>query len=692
MATNIYDQLKELMRAKVDDIAINELDDISQISENLNIEEDALKSAFNEITTARNTLFSEIETLITSRTEAYQTVITILYLSYFFNEVKSSIENEITIWYTLLQFSKSKEFSDVLRNLKSYVSISGNMTPTKTAQFQDYFQDKFDELLSLSGRDIQMIQTTAGPDIQEDIGSGYVDIDKDDPDDAANFLFYTLGYLATAEGTFFSFSAIMPVINIIEISERNLASVTFSTLDEEIKKARNNLKRFMILDIHRKENDSSYTGIYTQDIYDKIELYDYYLSRFAGMDQKTMEALHADGTFNLLFLTKEDIDSEIDALSYETIQTIDSINMFLENYAMFVKLPEDSIDQLENTITGLLVNYEENLSEETDKEYFIDADSDENVLMDQPDLATFILDLEELSNLDDEAILFFKDYYNLIILYTGLKLKDYSSSYALNYINYAIKNLVTKTEIHRDEIDAVTFIDLKKLEESLVDKYEIHVRDIVNNELIDPTIKLIYPKLALLDLVDITLLIENNIGYNDAQFTPSVDEDTLYYRISDDTWRKYSDSGSGYVWAEYTPNTLTDLDLIDLTNLINTIYISVLEAILEKRASINDIFMKTLRAYAQRGYNFKSVFIEMIIRKAFTTITTYAGGENTVLDDAVISAIENYLSSDIDTTNEKILHEYKTVRSAFYAAEENLIDTILVDGNVLRTYLKTFYE
>jgi len=663
MAENIYKQLKNILKKKIANIVADELNDISQVSKDQNTEINTLKTSFDEVITSRDTLFSEVETLMDERSEAYQSVITILYLSHFFNAAQLDLYNA-TVWYRLLEFSKSEEFTNTLQNLKYY--ITGTLTVTKTKQYQDYFQDKFDTLLALRDRNLQMLQTDIGPALQEWNGSVYVTIEKDDPENPDNFLFYTLGYLATATGLFFNYTHIMSILNIIETSNRNLSSFTFETFADEIEKMKNNLKRFMILDTYRKENEASYTGTYTQDIFDKIEIYDFYLLSFSGITEETMEALEDDGSFSLLFLTAEDIKSELNALIYETLRSITSINTFLENYALFVKLPETNIEQIAKSINTVLDNYWDNLSDEDDKEYFLIEDAN------QPNLKTFIYELQQLSNTDDEKILFFEDYYNLILLYTGLKLKTYETdTYALDYINYAVKNLVVKSEVNDSEVNEIAFTNLKVLEENLSEIYGINVKDNVNTDLINPAIKTLYPKFNIIDLVDISVLLDYNIGYNDSYWIAL--GETTYYNLDNDTWM------SGTI-------------PVDLEAFINIIYMSVMEAILKQSKNINSTITKTIEVYQQRGTNFKSVFIEMIIRKVFAKLVDYIDGQTSIINASTITLMQNYLTVDIDNVNEGILANYKLVRSAFYTAEENLIEKILVDGNELRTYLETIYE
>ena len=131
---------------------------------------------------------------------------------------------------------------------------------------------------------------------------------------------------------------------------------------------------------------------------------------------------------------------------------------------------------------------------------------------------------------------------------------------------------------------------------------------------------------------------------------------------------------------------------VDLEAFINIIYMSVMEAILKQSKNINSTITKTIEVYQQRGTNFKSVFIEMIIRKVFAKLVDYIDGQTSIINASTITLMQNYLTVDIDNVNEGILANYKLVRSAFYTAEENLIEKILVDGNELRTYLETIYE
>jgi hypothetical protein len=182
-------------------------------------------------------------------------------------------------------------------------------------------------------------------------------------------------------------------------------------------------------------------------------------------------------------------------------------------------------------------------------------------------------------------------------------------------------------------------------------------------------------------MVDISTVLDYNIGYNDSDFE-SVSGMT-YYNLSDDTWREYTTS-----WIDIVSPTEGQLEF---SNFIHTMYVNTLEALLENKKYLNENLLKLLEIYSVRGNNFKSVFIEMIVRKAVSAIVNYANGKQTILKD--ITPIISYINdTEIDTINQKIIKDYKIIRSKFYTESVNIIDDILDPVSDLSVRLKQEYE
>lgn len=120
-------------------------------------------------------------------------------------------------------------------------------------------------------------------------------------------------------------------------------------------------------------------------------------------------------------------------------------------------------------------------------------------------------------------------------------------------------------------------------------------------------------------------------------------------------------------------------------------YISVLEALLDDKVNMNKNLIKFLDVYSVRGDSFKSVFFEMIIRKALNTIVEYSIANKTILTD--ISFIEVYIDDkEIDRINQKIVKDYKNIRNKFYIQDKNIIDDILNESSILSERIKQQYK
>jgi Ca2+-binding EF-hand superfamily protein len=95
MSENIYDQLKQIMHKKAEQISKNEINDIIQNVETNNRDEIELRRKFTNIINDRQKLFTETEKLLQTRLELYQTVISLIYLTHYFNDVENQLNNAI---------------------------------------------------------------------------------------------------------------------------------------------------------------------------------------------------------------------------------------------------------------------------------------------------------------------------------------------------------------------------------------------------------------------------------------------------------------------------------------------------------------------------------------------------------------------------------------------------------------------
>jgi len=124
---------------------------------------------------------------------------------------------------------------------------------------------------------------------------------------------------------------------------------------------------------------------------------------------------------------------------------------------------------------------------------------------------------------------------------------------------------------------------------------------------------------------------------------------------------------------------------------INKIYYSILEAILENKKTLNQTLLSLLDIYAIRGENFKSIFIEMIVRKALKSIATYCDDKETIIKD--IYPILSYVNNiEIDLENQQIIADYKKIRNKFYSEDKNNLTDILDIESDLYLRLLEYYQ
>jgi hypothetical protein len=412
--------------------------------------------------------------------------------------------------------------------------------------FISYFKLKYEKLKGFFApfRTLKMDTNDDNiPILMEDTGSGYSEINLDTSENPEDYLIYSLGFIyISLEND--NNSGINVVINQFLINNNfltndNLGSVTSTKIEEIIITIKKILRQFIIINNYRIESDSSYKGTYINDIIEAIELYEYNINIFLNIRNKTIEEIKEDESYSLLFSGAQDIRNKINTLLDETIKSVKEINNFFENYSVFLKLPEDTIVNIEKTLNEILPNFVENLSEE-DKEYFTDNITSENMIPLDPEQPNIKIFIDEMINMvSSEQIIFqYKDLTNLIILYLGLQLLSKNSTYTnYGYINYALYNIVNKKIIIDSQIN-VAFDSIKKLEQDLAEKYNIYVRKNINEEFIQSSLKNLIKKLRIIDLVDMNILLDYNIGYTDSNFETT----ETYYNLYSNTWREYTDN------------------------------------------------------------------------------------------------------------------------------------------------------
>ena len=463
MAENIYEQLKKAMKAKVDQVKKNEVNDIIGNIQDGTAEEIKLRKKFAAIMEDRQEMFGETEKLLQARLELYQTVISLIYLTHYFNDVENQIYNA-TVWFRLLEFSRSSEFITMLETLRrgiddssvddSSVDMFNTYFRERVDMFKTYFRERFDELKELLApfRDIRMSkQTNEAPTLQENTGTGYEDIEPENPERPEDYLLYTLGFIYMAIDDDDYKDTINSIIDFVSTSNSNLGRITFDRIQEIVITMKTALRRFIIIDKYRAENDAAYTGQYLQSLLEKIEVYEYNISIFFSITDKTIEEIKEDESYALFFISAQEIRNDINVLLDETIKSIKEINDFFENYSVFLRMPGDTIKNITNTIDEVLPNFKENLSDE-DREYFDEDIINEDMISvdsDQPDIKLFIEDMMEIV-VADELVFQYKDITNILILYLGLQLLKKNRTYTnYSYINYPLYNLVNKKDYYR---------------------------------------------------------------------------------------------------------------------------------------------------------------------------------------------------------------------------------------------------
>ena len=162
-------------------------------------------------------------------------------------------------------------------------------------------------------------------------------------------------------------------------------------------------------------------------------------------------------------------------------------------------------------------------------------------------------------------------------------------------------------------------------------------------------------ELKLLNNIDITPILTYDVGYTDI-FAGN------WYNIATDVW-------SGVTVPP------------ELAELINTFYVMTIQAIIVDKQNINYNIRKLAKVLAKRQENFKSVFMDMIIRKALAKLIDFIDTSGAAIITGETEAIiKNIINADVNAENAVILKDYKAVRTILYSNSTlNLADELLVD-------------
>lgn len=599
-----------------------------------------MNTLFNNIIDKRRVLFDSFKDLLNTRLEIYQTLLSVYLGAYYHENIK--LDLAITrIWLELLNVYNSSEFSNTINTFLTFFTSNpdplewGSLEEDQFNSFRRVFLERYNlikELFiengvydtiqwydtnGLTGEDEKsnFIEYTKGGESVE-----FENLERTERNEL--YMLYTLAFLANiktnSEG--FSLSKVEELLNNIISSSNTLVKEVFEEVNFFLNNVRNNLKSFLFSEDTRLELDPEYSRRFSEDLYSKINDYSILLESFSSINEKTIEELKEDGIYDAIFFQSVEIEGELMILKDEILRSIKASDRTLNSYLVFLELPEDNKDKLSNTVDEIMTELLNLTGEDFE---FIPVNNG------YPNYSSVKNWIEKATDWVP-----FKDYYKLLLIYIGSVLKDNTNVDTKEFLNYGLLSLwenenIKKTVIYDGNTfeqipnidETIDIIEIRKNERELAKDYGIKIKYNINEDIISANLKIILPEIKIIDNLNLSELL-------------TIDWDSSWYTQAEE--------------------------------LNETIYFLILKSILKNKNNLEKIIEGCVLTFTQaKEYNFKNVYIELIIRKVLNKLKEYS--ENNNLDFSTIFSNLDLLEDE--TILFDILNKYITVWNIFYNPE-----------------------
>jgi hypothetical protein len=464
------------------------------------------------------------------------------------------------------------------------------------------------------------------------------------------YLLFALYILASSTGDDLNFSRISAYASYLTTNNTNMTRIIFGNAESYIRGIKDYLQSFMYIEDYRRKNDTSYSDLYTKEIYETMGGYNELLDFAGSITNQTIEAIKENGTYNTMMLEMTNIQNLILSLMYEIIDSIEVMDNFIESYSAFLRLPIQLAGNFSTTIFSTLQELDNNLPDNLDFNFKSYISS----------VAFPIYNwINDIVNSNGPVI--FKDNYLLVLLYIGQFLRSSLSGDFQNfrYSNYAIYKILSKGNIKNktgniisDYLEDSQGLSLRSKEKALADIYGIKISSNPNNDMISSTLKIIIPELTGIDILSFSKIFK---------YQPDLDSD----------------------WFE-------NPEFSDLNKLI---YITVFKSLMRSKKDLNrklNMIFQTRSGIHESLYigdNFKDIYVENVIKRVIKKILEKV--DETLIENR--NLILEYSASVSDTSNIRFvaLNNYKKIWQAFYSEDTDLFETMLTDNGELKQFLKT---
>jgi hypothetical protein len=593
-----------------------------------------LNNLFQVLLNERKEVFEKFRVLFEERQHLFQSLLNLTTASFYVRSINPEISNVYKV-FQFLEVLGSPVFEN---NLLNFISVmrQPNVDDEFLAKATTYFNENLDflaDLYKFAERGYVFVNESGENMVK------FNSIKISEYSSPEVLMFYMLNILSGL--TEVNVESLMTEIETFPSFIRNMRSKVFnsdSELNSSLRKIVDLLDSFLFIQNKRLQDDNQYFADYSQEIDNSISSIVLFIEgTLSGLNFETIEFLKEGNRMIELNLLYTDLKETFSSLVKNILETIKSLSFIIESYYPYFAINEDFVKQFFQSITDF-----EDMSFEEEINLAIEEGTDFNIVF-SPEFmkrfSTFYSDIR-----DREEPLIQDDIYNLFLLYSGIIIKEDGFQVGDELVGYSLSSLLRKNLINRNDVSDV-IIDIENKAMELAINHSIVVSEIIDNERISSSLKVISREFEKLDLLLFRDLLESQ-----------------------------------------TDDFINDFD--------KRLYFFILSELLSNKRDLNKNIQLLVKVFEKSKNNFKMIYLEKIIRRVISkmlSINGQLGDLQTVLDDKTLESMRSLENSAQE--NNELLESYKEVWQFYYNNSESIIQRILKADSELRAYLEeAFYN
>jgi hypothetical protein len=687
---NIYEELKSSLIRK--NQQVSSLSAVTPRLDNKQKDVRDLNVIFDNIISRREAMFSKFDDLYGWKTNVLETMLSTFVAGYYSSEIDKNV-NDIILSFDLFYIINSPEFVSVFDSFMlefSNVSPVGFNASTSISLKikQNFFRVELENYVAKILPDIE-ISALADEvlNYQNDIERFYLDNNLEITSSKLSEKQYKLIFLLAMLSADKTDGKPIPKVSnsvsyISEIAQlkTEIDQTGIYNTDEElfnsINKVKDLLKSFLLVETYREENDAAYYADGTQSLNDYFSEFNEQLSSITDIASLYREGVINFSLVEFIVNTNEKIKTTIVNIFDQAAESIQVLDSFAENYEPFLEKQTLLNDTISNSLK-IIENIDEKFDEETALTTTITSVED---LFDQKkkdfEFATGFKHIfggsssymrssewAQRINLVTKGV----NISDSLMLYTTLQMRNINGfmdqvEVFNKALNYSLTSLIQEGVAYTESIKE-DFLAVIEKERNIFNTFGVKISNNINNEKIPSTLKSLLKGLEIIDLISFDDYLENLSISLDATKTQAQKDAALAY-------------------------------LNDFRKKISFI---ILEEFAKAKEDINIIIPKIVDSFKTAKSNFKTIILEIEIKKAFENIFGYIDSKlsfdqttgrllsnGTVLANETILLLKDFListKSSIDAL-QNIAKDYKDVWNFFYnnnKLDEDIVDIALKD-------------